>query len=61
MDDDDPVPRGVNVELDGVGAALKGPLERRKRVFRELPLRPAVSRSVPRFGLLLVGCISVAV
>jgi hypothetical protein len=43
VDDDEPaVLRGMDVQLDVVGADLDRPLERRQGVLRLVPARPSV-------------------
>jgi hypothetical protein len=46
MNDDDPVGGRMDVELDGVSAALERAPERRKRIFRQFALGSAMSNAL---------------
>jgi hypothetical protein len=62
MNDDDPIGRGMNVELDGVGPSFKCPLKRREGVLGKLSRCPAVPdsfespRSVHRSYIAATDC-----
>ena len=50
MNDDDPVPGRVNIELDSVGTQLYGALERRERVLRVRLVRAPMGDSFGRIA-----------